>query len=157
MSGCGLIHSTCKWVFRAPLIVRKKTEEKLPRLHIYITVLFWYDDNDYERWRCGIESKFEYACMFFKKSPQHSRNCCSIGCVRKKKKIIISKESVRGKKDFWRMKANKKRPQTGPKKRHPIETQLLGMASMLYAVYFTSPLAILVTTKRPTTATILNT
>ena len=73
-----------------------------------------------------------------------------------KKKIIISKESVRGKKDFWRMKANKKRPQTGPKKRHPIETQLLGMASMLYAVYFTSPLAI-VTTKRPTTATILNT
>ena len=49
MSGCGLIHSTCKWVFRAALIVRKKTEEKLPRLHIYITVLFWYDDNDYER------------------------------------------------------------------------------------------------------------
>ena len=54
------------------------------------------------------------------------------------------------------MKANKKRPQTGPKKRHPIETQLLGMASILYAVYFTSPQAI-VTTKRPTTATILNT
>ena len=93
---------------------------------------------------------------FFKKAPQHSRDCCSIGCVRKKKKIIISKEFVRGKKDFWRMKANKKRPQTGPKKRHPIETQLLGMASMLYAVYFTSPQAI-VTTKRPTTATILNT
>ena len=47
MSGCGLIHAS--GFFRAPLIVRKKTEEKLPRLHIYITVLFWYDDNDYER------------------------------------------------------------------------------------------------------------
>ena len=69
----------------------------------------------------------------------------------KKKKIIISKEFVRGKKE-----PTKKRPQTGPKKRHPIETQLLGMASILYAVYFTSPQAI-VTTKRPTTATILNT
>ena len=49
MSSGGLIHSTCKWVFLGPLIVRKKTEEKLPRLHIYITVLFWSDDNNYER------------------------------------------------------------------------------------------------------------
>ena len=47
MSGSGLIHAS--GFFSGPLIVRKKTEEKLPRLHIYITVLFWSDDNDYER------------------------------------------------------------------------------------------------------------
>ena len=79
-----------------------------------------------------------------------------LGALEKKENNHFQRIRQRQKGFLERMKANKKRPQTGPKKRHPIETQLLGMASILYAVYFTSPQAI-VTTKRPTTATILNT